>query len=352
MEQSVEKELTIRDVLIQFVKWIKYLLSNWLFITIFIIFGLAIGFFLPKLFTKKYVSDISFVIEDNGGNMGANAGLGAAIGLGSTAPGGLFSSINNIIWLYSSNKMLEKTLLSTGQYPDKSNKLLIQDFIRSSEELKKYLKENPNLKNVTFQQDQEEFTNEQAIVLKKCIAEIKKNYLEVKPEEKTDNIVKVTFKGEDEAFVYTFSQKLVSLVNDFYVNTKTQSAQENVNKLSLKADSLKINLDNAMTTTAAAVDNTPYPNPSRTVLKVEPQKNNVDIQANTTLYLQVVQSLENAKNELAKQKPIIKIVDSPILPLRKDTKNLIMFMSIGAIVSILVALIILIVRKIYKDPTF
>lgn len=352
MVHSEEKELTIRDLLIQLVKWIKYLFSNWLFITIFIIVGLAIGFVLPKLFTKKYVSDISFVIEDNGGSMGANAGLGAAIGLGSTTPGGLFSSVNNIIWLYSSNKMLEKTLLSTGQFPDKSNKLLIQEFIRTSEEVKNYLKDNPDLKAVKFQENQEEFTKEQAIVLKKCIAEIKNNYLEVKPEEKTDNIVKVTFKGEDEDFVYTFSQKLVSLVNDFYINTKTQSAQENVNKLTLKADSLKINLDKSMTTTAVAVDNTPYPNPSRTVLKVEPQKNNVDIQANTTLYLQVVQSLENAKNELARQKPIIKIVDSPILPLRKDVKNLILFMSIGAVLSMFLAITILIIRKIFKDPAF
>lgn len=353
MGEQLEKEITIRDVLLNSTKWIKYLLSKWIFILLFTLGGIIIGFISSYFFKEKFVSEISFVIEDNSGSLNSNSGIGAAFGLGGpTSNGGLFSSINNIIWLYSSNKMLENTLLSYAKYPDGSNKLLINDFINTSESIKEFLTKYPNLKKVTFTSEEGNLSKEQAILLKKCVSDLVTDYIKIDPVENTDNIVKVTFKGENENFAYAFSQKLVELVNDFYISTKTQSAQDNVNQLTQKADSLKQKLDNSMVTTASSADNTPYPNPSMTILKVEPQKNNVDVQANTTMYLQVVQSLENAKNELAKQKPIIKIIDSPLLPLRKEKKNPFLFVIFGAIFAISLAIITLILKKIYKDPNF
>lgn len=345
MKQLEDKEITFSDIVISMLNWLKYLFSKWILLVIVIIIGIVLGWFYSYISGRKYIAESNFVLESSTSAPALPFGLG----LGTDPSAGLFNSLDNIIWLYSSKNMLEKALLSSGTFKDNKNKILINEFIETSSLIKDYLKDNPKFKDIRYKEDQSEFTNDESVFLGVCINFIKSTYLEVMKVDKTENIISVKTEAEEEFFTYNFTVTLVQIVNEFYISTKAKKSIENVASLELKADSLRKNLNKSMVTTASKIDNVPYANPNLSVLRVEPQKSNIDVQANTGLYLQVIQSLESARNELNKEKPIIQIVDMPRLPLNSKGVNKKMSMAIGGILALFLISVFIIIRKIFLD---
>lgn len=342
------KELTLKEIFLQINSWLKYLISKWLYILICIAVGLVIGFGMSKFSKPRFKANSNFVLENVGSS--GMGDLGSAFGLSGNSNAGLFTSLDNIIWLYNSDELLTKTLLSPVMEGENEGELLINIFTKTSKKLQNIIEDYPEYKNIYFNlKDTSDFNPTQIKYLRACISVLKSDNLTVKKVEKTDNIVSVLVEADNEVFAYSFNKNLVQNVNTFYVESKTKKRKENVDKLQLKVDTLKAAIDRNMYEVAETTDQNPFPNPHLKVLNVEPQKQNIDVQVLSNLYIQATQNLELAKNELSKETPIIQLVDEPILPLPTKKMGMKTGMTYGGILGFILPLLFFIGRKIYID---
>ena len=154
----------------------------------------------------------------------------------------------------------------------------------------------------------------------------------IKPDKKL-SIIEVNVFSKDELFAKEFANSIVSNVNSFYIQTKTKKLLQNVEILQKQADSLKSVLNGSITGVAAAADASPNANPLMSVLKVPSQRKQVDVQASTAIYAEVVKNLELSKIQLQKETPLIQAIDKPVLPLIVNKVSKIKAAAVGLILG-------------------
>ena len=178
-------------------------------------------------------------------------------------------------------------------------------------------------------------------LIKESIKIIKKEYLLVdKPSRKT-TILEIGFNHKDELLAKAFNENLVSIVNQFYFDTKTLKTGSNLEILKKQSDSVKNVLDESILFLAEKDQNIPNLNALDKVSMVPYQKAMIDVQANSAIYGEIVKQLELAKVTHRNNMPLIQIIDKPILPLEnsrwKFLKTFILSFIIG-ISSIVIGL--------------
>jgi uncharacterized protein involved in exopolysaccharide biosynthesis len=168
-----------------------------------------------------------------------------------------------------------------------------------------------------------------------------------KPDKKL-SIIRAEFVSKDELFSKNFTEKLVQNVNDFYIQTKTKKEYQNVQVLQHQADSVKLILNSSINGVASAIDAAPNANPEMSTLRTTSQKRQIDVQANTAVYSEIVKNLELAKISLTQEMPLIQVVDKPVLPLHEDKTGKLKGTLIGMILGFFFALGILISKKVIE----
>lgn len=314
---------------------LKYLGTKWLIILCFTILGGCIGLAYSIFKKPIYTATCTFVLEDgtSGGGLSQYAGLASLAGLdlgGGGGGGGVFHG-DNILELYKSRLMIEKALLSNADFNGKSD-LLINRYVNFND-LKSKWKKNPDLDNITFTGDPSKFNRKQDSIITDIVENFNKHVLVVFRLDKKLAIIKVQTISPDELFAKQFTDKLVETVNDFYVLTKTKKGLQNVRVLQKQADSIKLQLNNSISGVATAADASPNANPQLTALRVPSQKRQIDVQANTAIYGEIVKNLEISKVSLIQETPIIQVIDSPVLPLSVTHIGKIMGCIIGALAA-------------------
>ena len=133
----------------------------------------------------------------------------------------------------------------------------------------------------------------------------------------------------------------MSIVNQFYFETKTLKTGSNLEILKKQSDSVKNVLDESILFLAEKDQNIPNLNTLDKVSMVPYQKAMIDVQANSAIYGEIVKQLELAKVTHRNNMPLIQIIDKPILPLEnsrwKFLKTFILSFIIG-ISSIVIGL--------------
>jgi uncharacterized protein involved in exopolysaccharide biosynthesis len=185
-------------------------------------------------------------------------------------------------------------------------------------------------------------------IYKRVVGENTPGILNVVQRDKKISIINVDVITVDEYFSKALAESLVKEVSEFYIDTKSKKARTNVAILQKQADSIRNELNNAISGVAQAADNTFNLNTALNIKRVPSTHRQVDVQANTAILTQLVTNLEMAKVTLLKETPLIQIIDKPILPLKKEKasklKGLLLFGLLFGFISIIVILI----RKINK----
>ncbi|HET8573169.1 MAG TPA: hypothetical protein VFL76_04790 [Edaphocola sp.] len=347
-------DVSLKDVLLSVREWLHYLLLQWKILAIALLVGGLAGIAYSYFSPRKYVAKTTFVLDDdsqNGQALGALAGLSNVLG-GGSGDGSLFSG-DNIIWLYTSDRMLGKTLLDTVSKDGKKiilvNWLLqidgnLQD---ADNKLREGDKGYHGFPDKVLNRPQ--LSRAQGQLLSIAISQIRSKYIQVSNENNTVGIVGVTFVSRDELFSFAFANKIVALVNDFYINTKTKKEQEQVAVLQKKVDEFNRNMGTSMRHAANAADAVPNANPMLRALQVKPQREIVDVQVNSAIYTTMVQQLEMAKVALAKETPLIQVVDAPALPLGVIHWGYVKAVCLFGIIFVILALMLLICRRVYRN---
>lgn len=347
--------VTLKQVIIKFREWYRYLLSKWVTILVFIVLGAGFGLLYSIVKKPIYTATTTFVLEDEkgGGGLGNLAGLAsmAGVDLGGGA-GGIFQG-DNILGLYKSRTMLQQTLLTSIDVGGKQQ-LLVDRFIDFNKLREKWEK-NPDLHNISFKSH--DIGSSKLIpnrlrdsLLGSFINNINKDYLNVSKPDKKLNIIQVDVKATDELFAKAFNDALVKNVNEFFINTKTKKAIQNVKILQHKTDSVRNVMNGAIYSAVAVADATPNLNPTRQVQRVAPsQKAQFSAETNKSVLGALLQNLELSKMGLLKETPLIQVIDQPIYPLSVTKFGRLKGIVIGGFIFFIVTLFVLIFRKIVRD---
>jgi hypothetical protein len=345
-----EDEISVSDILLKVRSGIKYLKSKWLTIFFIGILGGAIGLVYAIFKKPRYTAVCTFVLDEGskGGALGQYAGLASLAGIdisGSGGAGGIFQG-DNILELYKSRSMIEKALLSEATFNNK-NELLIDRYANFNN-LRTIWKEKDHIDSISFTGNPDNFNRKQDSIITDLVETFNKKILSVTKPDKKLSIINVEVTTGDELFAKEFNNKLVQNVNNFYIQTKTKKTSQNVQILQRQADSVKSVLNSSISGVASAIDAAPNANPSLLSLRVPSQRKQVDVQASTAIYGEIVKNLEISKISLRQEMPLIQVIDKPVLPLYKSYVGKIKGMILGFIIASILTLIGLIAGRIYK----
>lgn len=349
-----EDEISLKELILKIRDWWKYLWGKkWTIIVVGIIGG-ALG--LAYSFKKPvYTATTTFVLEtgEKSGGLGQYAGIASMMGIDLGGGGGGIFQGDNILELYKSRTMIEKTLFSP--IDSISKQPLIERFIEMNK-MRKGWQKKPDLKNLHFTMTDlnPELVNPKTQRLRdsvtgKIVEAIGKNYLNVAKPDKKLSIIKVDVKAKDEIFAKRFNEELVKNVNDFYVQTKTKKSLQNLNILQHKTDSVRAVMNGAIYSAVVVADATPNLNPTRQVQRAAPvQRAQFSAETNRAILAEMVKNLELSKITLMKETPLIQVVDDPVYPLKNNRLKKSWSSMIGGILFMFLTVTILSLRRVIK----
>lgn len=331
LKKEDPNELSLKEFIASIKSWSEYLFSRWKIILAISLLGGILGFVYAKFKKTIYTATTTFVLEDGGGSgggLGQYAGLASMVGVDIGGVGGGLFSGDNIIELYKSRTMLQKTLLTEVLFEGK-RQLLAEKYLEGNDSKQKA--ENIELLKQGNPEKDIKVSLKRDSLLGKIVSDIRTNYLNVSKVDKKLSIIKVEIQSTDEMFAKAFTDQIVATVNSFYVETKTKRSTENIAILQHQKDSVQAVMNGAIFASAATFDATPNLNPTRQSLRAPAQRAQFNAETNKAILSELVKNLELSKISLRKETPLIQVIDLPVLPLEKARMGNIVGFVLGSI---------------------
>lgn len=344
---DANKSISLKDDLLKVRDTFLYLLRNWKKILITGVVGGLIGIGYAYFKKPLYVATLTFAVEEekSGGGLGGALGLASQLGIDiNGSAGGAFTS-TNLISLMKSRLLIEKTLLDPVNIKGK-NTSLVEYYIDINK-----IRDDKSKAHIVFpvSANRENFTLQQDSLLGVIYEDISMVNLSVAAKDKKSSLITIEVKSGDEAFSKNLAEVLAKVTSEFYVDTKSKKARNNFEILQRQTDSIRSELNRAISGVATATDQAYNLNQAYNIRRVPVSQKQVDVQANTAILTELVKNLELAKVGLRKETPLIQIIDRPILPLRKDKpRKLTSAIAFSLIFSSLVVLM-MVLRRIWTN---
>ena len=347
-QQIDNDEISLKELIQKIQEWIAFLKTQWKLIIGIAALGGIIGFVYASFQKPTYLATTTFVLEEDKGGGGGALGLASSFGFDLGGGGGDLFTSSNVIELMKSRLVVEKTLLNPVQVAGKE--ISLTDYYIQINELKEAWAKKPKLANISFpvNADRTKFSLEQDSILQIISAGLTKNNLVIVQKDKKVSIISLTVKTESELFSKLFCEQLLKETSDFYIETKSKKSRLNVDILQHQADSIRAELNGAITGVAAASDNVYNLNPAYNVKKTPGTRRQVDVQANTAILTQLVAQLELSKVSLRKETPLIQLIDRPILPLEKDKVGRLKSLVLGGFLAGFLTVLYLVFGQLYR----
>ena len=348
-KETESDEISLKELIEKAKEWYSYLLSQWKIIVLAGLIGAALG--LTYSFIKKpvYAASLSFVVEDDkSGGGGLSSALGLASQFGFDLGGGSSSvfSGSNLIEFFKSRSMVEQTLLTPVVVDGKT--ISLAEMYIQNENWRDKWENKPKLKGIQFlpNSNRKNYTRTHDSILGILYSNLSKNNLSVSQKDKKIAIINIDMSSTNELFAKYFTEALAKKVSDFYIDTKSKKSRINMSILEKQTDSIRGELNSAITGVAVANDNTFGLNPALNVRRAPSVRRQVDVQANTAILTELVKQTELAKVTLRKETPLIQIIDKPILPLKNDKVGKLGGIVIGGILASFFVLLFFILKRI------
>lgn len=285
----------------------------------------------------------------NQGGLGSALGLASSLGLDLGGSGGSVFTGSNLTELFKSRSMVEQTLLSPIVVDGKT--ISLAEMYIQNNQWRDDWKDKPKFAPIQFvpNTNRNKFTRVQDSILGVIYNNLSKTALTVGQKDKKIAIVNIDVVSGNELFSKYFCEALAKEVSDFYVETKSKKSRENMLILERQTDSIRRELNGAITGVAVANDNTFNLNPALNVRRAPSARRQVDVQANTAILTELVKQSELAKVTLRKETPLIQIIDRPILPLKKEKFSKVKGILMGGLLAGFLSVIFLFLKRILKQ---
>jgi hypothetical protein len=347
MQEKTEKDkISLRELLLKMNEWKKYIISKWLILAVAIILGGFLGLVYSCFKKPVYICTMTFAMEDDGLGQSAALGLASQFGLDlGGSSGGIFKG-GNVLALFKSRLMVQKTLLSEIYFNGKKQTLANAYLI--SKGWKDYVPGFSYLSNIDFPIDAPSLTRKQNKVISLIYDELIENEMSLTQDKKIQ-IFTLETSFINESFAKVFSETLTSIVTDFYVSIKTKKSKNNLTVLEQQTDSVRQELNNALAGVAVATDQTFGLNPALNVRRISTAKQEVEVKLNTAILTELIKQQELARIMVRKETPFIQIIDSPILPLPEEKIGKLAAIFFGGFFGGFMVILFLIVKRKLTD---
>jgi hypothetical protein len=284
---SNKYEIRLKDLILNLKDWTVYLFSKWILVLTAGLIGGAIG--LMKTFNEKsiYTATLSFVVEDKklsgSGGFGGSMGLASQFGLDAGGNAGSIFSGSNLLELFRSRRMVEQTLMKPVIVNGKT--ISFAEWYIQNAHWRKAWAAKDDYKGIQFLPNSDRFcfTRAQDSIIGIMYQDLSTNSLFVAQKDKKISIITVEVKSADELFAQYFSEAIAKEVSDFYVLTKSKKANLNMTILERQTDSIRSELNSAISGVAIANDNTFGLNSAVNLQQVPSARHQVDVQANSAI---------------------------------------------------------------------
>jgi hypothetical protein len=342
------EEISLKELIQKAGSILGYLKTQWWKLLLISLVGGIGGYVYAKFQKPQYTAKLTFALAEGGDKMGGLGSIASQFGMdlgGGSA--GAFSG-DNLLELMKSRLLIEKTLLTPVDSFGKE-KLLISQYIDFNKSEKPKPREAIDPSAVFFDikgAEKRDFSIAQDSFLATVCADLTKTHLQVAKVDKKLAIVSVSFTGEDPWFAKNFTQILTQNVTEFYVETKTGQMRKNVRMMEQKVDSVKQALGRAMYGVASEVDGNQFL--VRGVAKVPQAKKQLEIQVLSTMYGELIKNLELSRTMMAKEQPLIQLIDEPRFPLEKKKSSKLLTAVGWAFLSLFISAATLLLRRWWK----
>lgn len=345
---SSSDEISFRDLVLKFLEWWRYLRSKWLIILVVGLLGSLLGYLYALKQKPIFKADLNFAVEDEqSGGSGAYAGIASQFGVDLGGGGGGAFEGDNLLELMKSRLIIEKTLLTTIEV--NSKKQTLAEFFIDFNDINRKAKGNSEIIHFLANENQSQFSRAKDSLLGVLQKDIFSNNLVLNKVDKKLSIVTVSVSSGNEIFSKSFAEVLVKEVTDFYVETKTKKSASNLAIIQFQTDSVRRELNSAISDVAQSIDNNPNPNFAMQRLKVQSQRRTVDVQANQAMLSEMVKNLEMSKIALRKETPFIQIIDRPKFPLEKSKYGKLQGLITGGLIAGFAIVLCLVLMRIYHQ---
>ena len=347
-------EISLKELILKMKEWFVFLKSKRKTIFLAGVVGGLIGLTIAWFEKPTYKATLTFAMEEDkgGGGGGLSGALGLAssfgIDLGGAGGGGAFAA-SNLTELMKSRLIVEKVLLNPIDINGKT--ITLAEYYIQINELRKSWEKKPALNKIQFLpgDDRSKYTLKQDSILQKIHKSlIDKDRLSIMQKDKKVTILSIEVTSEDEQFSKIFCESIAKETSDFYIETKSKKARLNANVLQKQVDSVRSELNGAITGVAAETDNVYNLNPAFNIKGAPSKKKQIDVQANTAILTNLVVQLELAKITLRKETPLIQLIDRPMLPLLKEKFGKLKALILGGFLAGFLTVLYLIFGQLFR----
>ena len=341
-----EAVISLSSLIFRLKNVITFIKSKWKYFLITIFFGILVAVIYTKTQKIKYIATLSYYLDEESSNKSSSSTLGllaSQFGGGNIQNAGNMFSKANFTDLLKSKMFIERILLKK-YYFENHNATLIDHYLKINKTNIKSL-ENENRILFDSVDNRDSLTKEQNLIIDEVYNQIIEN-LNFQPLQQSSIFFTIKYKNTNEKFAKFFCENVITEASFFYIDTKSKKAKLNVDIIQKQIDSIRFVLDNSIT--SVAVENDQIFNLNRALLKkgTNPNKKQIDVQANTAILNSLILSLGTAKSELLEKTPLIQIIDKPQLPLKQESDNFFKILLFSIFFSCMVMFIIIISKKI------
>lgn len=332
------KELNIKEMIEQLKSLYAFYLKKKYTIILFGLGGIILGLAAHFIYKPKYTADLSFALQETDGSGSGIANIASQFGIAlGGVSNGAFSG-DNIFELFYSRHIIEDVLLKPIIIDGKKDVLM--NLYLTTYEIDKQIKKStkPGVSSIVFApgQRKEDFSRQKDSIVKVVYDGIVKGKLVAQKRSKKLSIGDISFTSENELLSKLFVEGLIRETSLFYIDTKTKLSRTNYELLLHQTDSVKREYDRALQSRAALADNNF--NSVRQSASVSLMKKQTDIQVSMNAYIEMKKNLEMLKYSLAKETPIIQVIDRPTFPLEKKKISILKGVVIGGFMGGMAAL--------------
>lgn len=318
MQEKETQIVVMRTVLAEVGAYFQHLRKQLVRILLLgvVLSALALGYhFLQK---PSFTAEATFILEEKSSGSGL-AGLASQFGFdiaSMTGSNGIFAG-DNVLDILGSRSIMEKVLVSEVNPANNGATRLVDLFIASKELKTKKWQSIPGIDTLSFKgYIAGDRLRDSLLYL--VYKEIGKKHLLVDRLNKKGTIIKVTTTSRDEVFSKLFTERLVNATIAYYVGIKTAVAQQQLQRLEKRADSLSaiLNAKTYETATQQILD-------ANIAFKTAAVPGELTQRQKTlayALYTEVTKNLEASRMSLAAQTPVINLLDTPKYPLEDGRK--------------------------------
>jgi hypothetical protein len=143
---------------------------------------------------------------------------------------------------------------------------------------------------------------------------LQENFIDIEKIDKKLTIIRLVVTSQDEQFSQLFTESLGRTVYKLFIDSKVEKLRNTIKLLENRIDSVKIELNDEMLGAASSQDQNQ--NASLAKVRVPYLQRQLNVQLLTNLHIELVKNLEMSKLTLAKEEPLVQVIDRPIPPLK------------------------------------